>query len=164
MHPTAQHQQQQGLEKVIFVHWEKSRSMAQNKTQKNDGDVHAFIAQVLPFDKQQDCMALLALMQDITQATPKMWGSSIIGFGEYRYTYASGRSGDWFLCGFSPRKKALTLYLMCDLSHPNLPFDGLGKYSTGKGCLYVKALEDIDLKVLEKLIRASIKMTQDKYS
>ena len=97
-------------------------------------------------------------------AKPHLWGTSIIGFGEYHYTYASGREGDWFLTGFSPRKQALYLYLMCDLANDGLTFDGLGKYKIGKGCLYIKRLSDIDLKVLEQLIKDSIEIIKKKYS
>ena len=89
-----------------------------------------------------------------------MWGTSIVGFGEFHYKYASGREGDWFLVGFSPRKNALTLYLMCDLSQ--LSFDGLGKCKKGKGCLYIKRLSEVNKNCLEKLIKQSIRMTKNK--
>jgi len=111
-----------------------------------------------------DCLKLLDIMQNITQAPPAMWGTSIVGFGEYHYRYKTGREGDWFLTGFAPRKQALTLYLMCDLSHDGLNFDGLGKYKKSKGCLYIKRLSDIDLAVLKRIIKDSIKIIQQKYS
>jgi hypothetical protein len=93
-------------------------------------------------------------MERLTNAKGRMWGTSIVGFGEYHYKYKTGREGDWFICGFSPRKNALTLYLMCDLSQ--LSFEGLGKYKNGKGCLYIKKLRDIDFQVLERIVKSSI--------
>jgi uncharacterized protein YdhG (YjbR/CyaY superfamily) len=86
-----------------------------------------------------------------------MWGNSIIGFGDYHYKYASGREGDWFLTGFSPRKQSLTLYMMSYLEkHENI-LKRLGKYKTGKGCLYINKLEDVDMKVLKELITTTVK-------
>ncbi|MEL0301787.1 MAG: DUF1801 domain-containing protein, partial [Flavobacteriaceae bacterium] len=107
---------------------------------------------------------LLDLMGEITQAEPHLWGTSIIGFGEYHYKYKTGREGDWFLVGFSPRKQALTLYLMCDLSHDGLNFTGLGKHKLGKGCLYIKRLSDINIDILKKIIKDSIRIIKEKYS
>lgn len=130
--------------------------MAELKTKKNDGSVEVFLNTVDDEQKRADSFTVLELMKKITGVEPKMWGGSIIGFGDYRYKYASGREGDWFLTGFSPRKQALTLYIMDYVEkHGNLLAD-LGKYKNGKGCLYVKRLSDIDMKVLEKLIRESI--------
>lgn len=103
-------------------------------------------------------------MQEITGEFPHLWGKSIVGFGEYHYIYKSGREGDWFLTGFSPRKQALSLYLMCDLSHDGLDFKGLGKYKKSKGCLYIKRLSDVDLEVLKRIIEDSIKIIKEKYS
>ena len=102
-------------------------------------------------------------MREVTQSEASLWGTSIIGFGEYHYKYKTGREGDWFLCGFSPRKQALTLYLMCDLSHDGLDFSGLGKYKLGKGCLYIKRLADVDIKILKKIINDSIQIIKEKY-
>ena len=103
-------------------------------------------------------------MSQITAEKPKLWGTSIIGFGDYHYKYKSGREGDWFLTGFSPRKNALTVYLMCDLSHEGLDFDGLGKYKLSKGCLYFKKIEDVDLNVLTQIIKDSIEIIKKMYS
>ena len=103
-------------------------------------------------------------MSKITAEEPKLWGTSIIGFGDYHYKYKSGREGDWFLTGFSPRKNALTVYLMCDLSHEDLNFDGLGKYKLSKGCLYFKKIENVDLNVLIQIIKDSIKIIKKMYS
>ena len=138
--------------------------MKKNKTQKTEESIELFLSSIEDEQKRKDSYTLLELMFKITKAKPHLWGTSIIGFGEYHYTYASGREGDWFLTGFSPRKQALYLYLMCDLANDGLTFDGLGKYKIGKGCLYIKRLSDIDLKVLEQLIKDSIEIIKKKYS
>lgn len=138
--------------------------MKKNKTQKTEESIELFLSSIEDEQKRKDSYTLLELMFKITKAKPHLWGTSIIGFGEYHYTYASGREGDWFLTGFSPRKQALSLYLMCDLANDGLTFDGLGKYKIGKGCLYIKRLSDIDLKVLEQLIKDSIEIIKKKYS
>lgn len=138
--------------------------MKANKTQKTSENVEWFLSSISKEQKRLDCLNLLDIMQDLTQAPPAMWGTSIVGFGEYHYRYKTGREGDWFLTGFAPRKQALTLYLMCDLSHDGLNFDGLGKYKKSKGCLYIKRLSDIDLAVLKRIIKDSIKIIQQKYS
>ena len=138
--------------------------MKENKTQKTNDNVALFLSSIEDEQKQKDCYSLLEMMQEITQAPPHMWGTSIVGFGEYHYRYKSGREGDWFLTGFAPRKQALTLYLMCDLSHDGLNFDGLGKHKKGKGCLYIKRLSDIDRDLLKRIIKDSIKIIEQKYS
>lgn len=138
--------------------------MKGNKTQKTQESIALFLSSVEDEQKRQDSYSVLEMMRKVTKTEPHLWGTSIIGFGEYHYTYASGREGDWFLTGFSPRKQALTLYLMCDLKHDGLSFDGLGKHKIGKGCLYIKRLSDIDLTVLEKLIEDSIQIIKKKYS
>lgn len=99
---------------------------------------------------------ILDLMQKITQVTPKMWGDSIVGFGNYHYKYESGREGDWFLTGFSPRKQNLTLYLMSGFDLHQELLEKLGKYKTGKGCLYIKKIADVDFTVLTELIKKSV--------
>jgi hypothetical protein len=96
-------------------------------------------------------------MREITGEEPAMWGSSIVGFGSYHYVYASGREGDWFLTGFAPRKQALTMYIMSGFSEYDELLEKLGKFKTGKACLYVKKLDDIHLPTLKKLIRQSVK-------
>ena len=138
--------------------------MKQNKTQRTDNSVSLFLDQIEPEQKRKDSHALVALMSQITAEKPKLWGTSIIGFGDYHYKYKSGREGDWFLTGFSPRKNALTVYLMCDLSHEGLNFDGLGKYKLSKGCLYFKKIEDFDLNVLTQIIEDSIEIIKKMYS
>ena len=138
--------------------------MKQNKTQRIDNSVSLFLDQIEPEQKRKDSHALVALMSQITAEKPKLWGTSIIGFGDYHYKYKSGREGDWFLTGFSPRKNALTVYLMCDLSHEGLDFDGLGKYKLSKGCLYFKKIEGVDLNVLTQIIKDSIEIIKKMYS
>ena len=138
--------------------------MKQNKTQKTNESVRRFLSSITEEQKRHDCNTLFNLMGEITQTTPHLWGTSIIGFGEYHYKYKTGREGDWFLVGFSPRKQALTLYLMCDLSHDGLDFTGLGKYKLGKGCLYIKRLSDIDLEVLKRIIQDAIRIMKEKYA
>jgi hypothetical protein len=130
--------------------------MAENKTKANDKSVEVFLNSVDDLQKRADSQFLVSLMSEITGSKPKMWGESIIGFGDYRYKYASGREGDWFLAGFSPRKQNISLYIMGYLEFFQDEIQGLGKYKHGKGCLYIKRLEDIDIEVLKKLIVASI--------
>lgn len=138
--------------------------MTQNKTQKTNENVRLFLSSVAEEQKREDSYTLLNLMREITQVEPHLWGTSIVGFGEYHYRYKTGREGDWFLTGFAPRKQALSLYLMCDLSHDGLDFTGLGKYKLGKGCLYIKRLSDINLVVLKKIIQDSIRIIEEKYA
>ena len=137
--------------------------MKQNKTQKTSESVSQFLAAIAEDQKRKDSHTLVELMGEITQSKPHLWGTSILGFSEYHYKYKTGREGDWFLVGFSPRKQSLSLYLMCDLSHNELDFKGLGKYKLGKGCLYVKRLSDINLKVLKKIIEDAIKIIHKKH-
>ena len=131
--------------------------MAELKTKPNKQSVAQFIKQIDDEQKREDSKTIIKIMEELTKAKPVMWGPSIIGFGTLHYKYESGREGDWFLTGFSPRKQNLTLYIMSGFDpHPDV-MDQLGKYKTGKSCLYIKKLEDIDLKILKKLIRESIK-------
>ena len=130
--------------------------MAELKTKVNDADVHAFINSVDNEQKKKDGLTLLEIFTRLTGETPKMWGTSIIGFGRYHYKSEKSRQeGDWMLTGFSPRKQALTLYLM--LGHGNYDdlLERLGKHKKGGGCLYINKLEDVDRGVLEDLIKKS---------
>ena len=131
--------------------------MAENKTKPTTKSVPDFLNSIEDPARKNDCKTLSALMEKITGSKPKMWGDSIVGFGDYHYKYASGREGDWFLVGFSPRKQNLTLYIMGYLEFYTDLLEGLGTFKHGKGCLYVKRLEDIDLDVLKTLISTSIK-------
>jgi hypothetical protein len=130
--------------------------MAELKTKQTEQSVEAFLNGVADEKKRQDCFTILELMKQVTQAEPKMWGGSIVGFGNYRYKYASGREGDWFLTGFSPRKQSLTLYIMAGFARYDELMKKLGKYKTGQSCLYVKKLDDIDLSVLKELVEQSV--------
>jgi len=132
--------------------------MAELKTKLNNASVDKFLKGVKDEQTRADCFQILELMQKATKAEPKMWGTSIVGFGSIHLKYASGRELDWFPIGFSPRKQNLTLYLMGGMESKKELLDKLGKHSTGKGCLYIKKLEDIDIKVLNKLITTSVKM------
>ena len=130
--------------------------MAELKTKLNDASVDKFISSQ-PEARQKDCQTIVQILKKATKAEPKMWGTSIVGFGSHHYKYKSGREGDWFQAGFSPRKQNLTFYIMGSFNkYPGL-LKKLGKYSTGKGCLYVKKLEDIDLKVLNEIVMKSVK-------
>ncbi len=130
--------------------------MAKLKTTPNDENVEAFLNAVDNEQRKADAFTILKLMKEVTGYPPKMWGGSIVGFGSYHYKYESGREGDWPLTGFSPRKQSLTLYLMSGFDHHQKLMDKLGKYKTGKSCLYIKKLEDVDMKVLTELIRQSV--------
>ena len=130
--------------------------MTELKTQRNKLDPRKFLDAVADPKKRADAHALLTLMEKATRRPPCMWGTSIVGFGSYRYTYANGRSGEWPLTGFSPRKHALTLYIMSGFDSYETLLGNLGKFKTGKSCLYVKRLEDVDVSVLGRLIRASV--------
>ncbi len=137
--------------------------MAELKTQPNADDVVVFLDQVENEKRRQDSLKVLELMKEITQESPQMWGKSIVGFGSYHYKYASGREGDWYLTGFSPRKQSLTLYIMAGFEQYDALLAQLGKYKTGKSCLYINKLEDVDLDVLKQLISASIEYMKENY-
>ena len=131
--------------------------MVENKTKPTKASVAAFLNSVAHDKRREDGKKMLAMMRRITGWKPRMWGPTLVGFGHYHYKYASGHEGDYFITGFSPRKAALTVYIMPGFSRYKDLMGKLGKYKTGKSCLYINKLEDVDLKVLEKLIRASIK-------
>ena len=130
--------------------------MADNKTKPTGLSVAAFIDAITDPTKRADAKALVKLMQDAAGEKPKMWGPSIIGFGSYHYRYDSGREGDMLLIGFSPRKAATVLYGMTGLSEAGGLLAKLGKHTTGKGCLYIKKLADVDQHVLEALVVRSL--------
>jgi hypothetical protein len=126
--------------------------MAENKTKPTKLSVAAFIDTLTDQTKRADAKALVKLMQSATGEKPKMWGPSIIGFGSYHYKYDSGREGDMPLAGFSPRKAATVFYITTGFSESEALLGKLGKYTSGKSCLYVKKLADVDQKVLEALV------------
>jgi hypothetical protein len=130
--------------------------MAELKTKPTEDSVTDFLERVADEKRRQDCFAVLDMMAEITGEPAKMWGSSIVGFGLYRYKYASGREGEWMITGFAPRKNDVTLYITGGFEpHPDL-MAKLGKYSTGKGCLHIKNLDNVNRDVLKELIRKSV--------
>jgi len=137
--------------------------MSQLKTQPNDADVRAFLDEIEEEAKKADSLAILNMMQEATGEPAKMWGKSIIGFGQYHYKYASGREGDWFLTGFSPRKQQFSLYIMAGFDPYDDLLKQLGKHKTGKSCLYIKRLSDVDQEVLNELIKASVSYMKKTY-
>ena len=132
--------------------------MAELKTQKNDASVEAFIESVENEKKREDSKVILNLMKDVTGDEPTMWGSSIIGFGSYSYQYADGRGNAWFQTGFSPRKQNMTLYIMPGFDRYEDLLSKLGKYKTGKSCLYINKLKDVDLDILKELVKESVEV------
>ena len=133
--------------------------MSTNKTKPTTRSVELFLDDLIPEQRKKDSWTHYRLMEKITGSQGVLWGTSMIGFGDYHYKYAIGREGDWFLTGFSPRKNALTIYLMYDISHISIDFSTLGKHKKGKSCLYIKRLDDVDLKALENIIKNSISLT-----
>lgn len=130
--------------------------MAELKTKKNEANVEKFLQGLADPQQREDSLRVMKLMKAVTRTEPKMWGSSIVGFGDYHYKSPSGREGDWFIAGFSPRKGNLTLYLMSGFARSGELLAKLGKHKTGKGCLYIKRLEDVDLGTLKQLVKRSI--------
>lgn len=130
--------------------------MAEMKTRQTAASVSAFLDAVENEQRRADCRVVADLMRAVTGEEPKLWGPSIVGFGSYHYKYASGREGDWFVTGFSPRKQDLTLYIMAGFDRYDELMAKLGKYKTGKSCLYLKRLSDVDLGVLRELVTASV--------
>ena len=137
--------------------------MSQLKTTQNDADVNEFLDAVENPRRRADARQVLDLIQAVTGEPPKMWGTSIVGFGSYHYRYASGREGDWPIVGFSPRKQNLVIYIMPGFSDYGELLGRLGKYRTGKSCLYINKLEDVDLTLLEELVRESVAEMRRRY-
>lgn len=137
--------------------------MAKNKTLANSEDVETFLSKIENDQKRLDAFELLELMKDITKEIPKMWGNSIVGFGEYHYVYESGREGDMFLTGFSPRKQDITIYIMTGFGKYQKKLLKLGKHRIGKSCLYIKKLEYVDQGILRGLITDSVDRMIEKY-
>lgn len=137
--------------------------MAELKTKLNDADVGEFLNKVSDPEKREDSFRVLEMMREISGQEPKMWGTSIVGFGTYHYKYASGREGEWMRIGFSPRKQNLTVYIMNGFERYDELMAKLGKFKTGKSCLYLKRLSDVDESVLSELITESVKYFENKY-
>ncbi len=131
--------------------------MYELKTKLNDASVAAYIASIKDDGRRRDCEKIIQLMQSVTRCEPQMWGTSIVGFGRYFYRYDSGQEGHWMLTAFSNRVQSLTLYIMAGFARYDDLMAKLGKYKTGKSCLYVKSLDDIDMKVLKTLVTESVK-------
>jgi hypothetical protein len=137
--------------------------MAENKTKPTSFSVAAFLDACTDEDRRADAKALAKLMQKITGNPPSMWGPSIVGFGSYHYTYESGRAGDMPIVGFSPRKAANVLYGTIGFGGDEALLAKLGKHTTGKGCLYIKKLADVDMKVLETLVEKAVVATRARH-
>lgn len=137
--------------------------MAENKTKATKTSVTEFINSIEDQQKRADTKKVAAMMRKATGKRARMWGSSIVGYGTYHYKYASGREGDFMIAGFSPRKQALTVYILAGFKRFDTLMGKLGKYKTGKSCLYIKRLSDIDEKVLEKLIGESVNYMRKNY-
>jgi hypothetical protein len=137
--------------------------MAENKTKPTEVSVSAFVNAIADDSRRADAKNLVKLMQVATGDKPKMWGTSIIGFGSYHYVYDSGREGDMPLVGFSPRKAATVLYLGLGAGGSESLLAKLGKHTTGKGCLYIKKLADVDQKVLQNLVAKSMTTMRTKH-
>ncbi len=137
--------------------------MSEIKTRPTDASVEAFIDAVDHPRRREDARTLLDLMQRVTGEQPVMWGPSIVGYGSYHYRYASGQEADWPITGFSPRKQNLSIYIMTGFEEADELLTRLGKHKTGKSCLYVNKLADVDLDVLEKLVRASVAEMKRRY-
>lgn len=137
--------------------------MAEMKTRASNASVDDFLRSIPDDARRQDCLRVLEIMKRVTGDEPKLWGAGMVGFGSYHYRYESGREGDWFVTGFSPRKANLTLYIMAGFDrYPEL-LARLGKFKTGKSCLYVKQLADVDEAVLTELIAASVEHMRRTY-
>ncbi len=134
------------------------------KTQPTRASVTKFLNNIPDPQKKEDCKTLCKMMETITQTKPVMWGDSIVGFGSYHYKYQSGREGDWFLTGFSPRKQNLTIYVMNGFDHYEDYLEKLGKVKSSVSCLYLKKLDDVDNKVLKKMLTDSVNYLQKRYN
>ncbi len=130
--------------------------MAELKTKPTTQSVAKFLNSIEDDEQRKACKTIAKIMKQVTKSRPTMWGPSIVGYGSYHYKYASGREGDWFVTGFAPRKRDLTLYIMAGFSRYDALLRKLGKHKIGKSCLYIKKLEDVDIGVLTELIAQSV--------
>jgi len=137
--------------------------MAENKTRATDASVERYIGAIADGTRRADCQALAALMSKATKHPPKMWGASIVGFGSYHYRYDSGREGDMCLVGFSARKGDISLYGLRAAADAEALLAKLGRYKSGKGCVYIRGLADIDPGVLAKLVASAAVETSRKH-
>ena len=138
--------------------------MAELKTKANKASVAGFLSSIENQQKRADCRAIAKMMREATGKRAKMWGAAIVGYDKYDYKYASGRSGTFMITGFSPRAQNISIYIMPGFSKFTVLMKKLGKYKTGKSCLYIKKLDDVDGKVLAKLISESVQVMRRRYS
>ncbi|MEP6684691.1 MAG: DUF1801 domain-containing protein [Parafilimonas sp.] len=138
--------------------------MTQLKTKQTGDSVIKFLNTVEDEQKRKDCFDIIEIMQQVTGLQPKMWGTAIIGFGSYHYKYESGHESDMCIIGFSPRKQNITLYVKVAAEETNALFDKLGKHKTGKGCLYINKLNDLNIDVLKKIIKTAFEYMKAKYA
>lgn len=142
---------------TIHAEENKKVAVAEPKTRKTAASVEKFIGGIEDPQARSDCRAVLELMKDASGEEPAMWGTSIVGFGTWRYRYASGREGLWPRAGFSPRKQSLTLYVLSGKKEEKPLLEKLGKHTTGKSCLYIKRLKDVDMNVLKQIVKLPFK-------
>ncbi|CAN5356706.1 hypothetical protein BH23BAC2_BH23BAC2_12600 [soil metagenome] len=138
--------------------------MAEVKTVENDGDVTQYVNNIEDLKRRLDCQKLLSIFKDATGENPKMWGDSMVGYGEYHYKYKSGHEGDYFLTGFSSRKQNLTIYIMTGFAEFNHILQLMGKFKTSSSCLYIKKLDDVDTNLLKEMIAVSAQKMKENYS
>jgi hypothetical protein len=138
--------------------------VAELKTKENKASVTAFLSTIEGEQKRADCRAMAKMMRDATGKQAKMWGAAIVGYDHYDYKYASGRSGTFMITGFSPRAKNISIYIMPGFSEFSGLMKKLGKHKTGKSCLYIKSLDDVDNKELARLIKESVQVMRCRYS
>ncbi len=151
------------LEYQSLTNQKRLMAKAKNKTTENDASVEDFLASVKDEQKKADCLELKSMMERVTNTPAKMWGASIVGFDQYHYKYDSGREGDFMKVGFSPRAQNVTVYIMPGFERYVELMQNLGKHKTGKSCLYIKKLDDVDRNVLEELIQGSYDYMTNKY-
>jgi hypothetical protein len=147
----------------ILLRKEYDKFMSENKTKPTTISAQSFLHSVENSQKKKDCFEILHLMEEVTGKEPVMWGISIVGFDQYHYKYDSGREGDFLMVGFSPRKQNITIYIMPGFERFDQLMSKLGKFKTGKSCLYIKKLDDIDRSVLKTLVKESVDYMRKKY-
>jgi hypothetical protein len=147
------------INSIFVTYTNPNMAKAENKTIATKLSVEKFIAGIEGEERKQDCREIIRMMKKATGEEPVMWGTSVVGFGSYHYKYESGREGDMPVTGFSPRKQNLSLYLMSGMSKNPALLKKLGKHKTGKGCLYINRLSEVDKMVLEELIRKSVSLS-----
>jgi len=151
------------LKRSITLSPQPNKHMTENKTKPTDASVDDYIASRADEQQHADCRKLMTLLKQVTRQRPKMWGPSIVGYGSYRYTYESGRTGEAPLAAFAIRGREIVIYLGAGGETQSLLLSKLGKHKMGKGCLYFKRLSDLDYSVLEKLVTNSVADVKQRY-